>query len=321
MASWQAHLTSFVLRHLLKPRLAKATDVADARAAFRSRKTTLPPECTVTAAHVGGIPGEWMSCAGRESQATMLYLHGGGYIACNPETYRPITSAFACGGFRTFAADYRLAPEHQFPAAIEDCVASYRALLAETEAHRIVVAGDSAGGGLTLALLLSLQAQGLPLPAAAVLFSPLTDLTVSGGSATSNQRRCAMFNEAILLRVAENYLGTRDPRTPLASPLHAQLQGLPPLLIHVGEDETLRDDSVRLAERLRAAGNDVQLQVWPTVPHVWQLFHRVVPEGRQSLDAAIDFLRAHLPSSRAAPFATEELRNDLRTDQSAAATL
>jgi len=320
MASWQAHLTSFFLRHVLKPRLARASSIEQARAAFRGLTTPLPPGCTVTAARVGGVAGEWLSCDRPEAFGTLLYLHGGGYIACNPQTHRPITSAFACAGFRTFAPDYRLAPEHPFPAAIDDAVATYRALIAETEPRRMVLAGDSAGGGLSLALLLSLQQQGIALPSAAVLFSPLTDLSVSGASVSSNRHRCAMFNQPILQSAATFYLGDRDPRMPLASPLFAQLQGLPSLLIHVGANETLLDDSVRLTERLRATGNAVQLQVWPAVPHVWQLFHRFVPEARQSLSTAIGFLRDHLPSPMATPFAAE-VPDNLHTDQSAAATL
>lgn len=319
MASWQAHLISFFLRHVLKPRLAKATTVEQTRAAFRGRKTPLPAGCSITAGKVGGVPGEWITSNRAETAGTLLYLHGGGYVACTPFTYRPITTAFASAGLRTFAPDYRLAPEHKFPAGLDDAVAAYRALLAENDARRLVVAGDSAGGGLSLALLLSLQQQNLPLPAAAVLFSPLTDLTVSGASARSNSRRCAMFNEELLQQVAGHYLGALDPRLPLASPLFAQLQHLPPMLIHVGADETLLDDSLRMVERLRAGGNEVQSQVWATVPHVFQLFHQMLPEGRQSLAIAIDFLRTQLRTPL--PAFEPQVRGSQRTDESAAATL
>jgi len=320
MASWQAHLISFMLRHLLKPRLAKAVTIEQTRAAFRGTKTPLPAGCTINAARVGGVSGEWVTSTRAETAGTLLYLHGGGYVACTPYTYRPITTSFAAGGLRTFVPDYRLAPEHPFPAGLDDAISVYRALLAETEARRIVLAGDSAGGGLSLALLLSLQEQNLPLPAATVLFSPLTDLTVSGASARSNSRRCAMFSEAVLQQVAVHYLGDRDPRHPHASPLFAHLQRLPPLLIHVGADETLLDDSLRLVERLRAGGNEVQSQVWAAVPHVFQLFHRLLPEGRQSLASALGFLRTQLrnPVSLAPAAETQGSR---RADASAAATL
>jgi acetyl esterase/lipase len=320
MASWQAHLISFMLRHILKPRLAKASTIEQTRAAFRGSKTPLPSGCSIQASHVGAVPGEWVTSSRTETAGTLLYLHGGGYVACSPYTYRPITTAFACGGLRTFAPDYRLAPEHRFPAGLDDAISVYRALLTETEARRIVLAGDSAGGGLSLALLLSLQEQNLPLPAATVLFSPLTDLTVSGASARSNSRRCAMFNEAILQKVAGHYLGDLDPRQPLASPLFATLQRLPPLLIHVGADETLLDDSLRLIERLRAAGNDVQSQVWATVPHVFPLFHRLLPEGREALASAIGFMRTQLRNPLPAPATSAALDNQ-RTGASAAATL
>ncbi len=221
---------------------------------------------------------------------TLLYLHGGGFIACSPRTHRPITGWFARHGFRVFAPDYRLAPEHPFPAAVEDAVAAWRALRAATPG-RIVVAGDSAGGNLSLALMLALRNEGAVLPDAAALFSPATDMAGTGGSMHSNSGRDAMFRGDALQHLAAAYLGGADPRTPLASPLYGDLAGLPPLLIHVGEREVLRDDSTRLAERARAAGVLVDLQVWPVVPHVWQLAHATVPEARRSLAAAAAFLK------------------------------
>jgi acetyl esterase/lipase len=176
---------------------------------------------------------------------------------------------------------------------VDDAVAVYRGLLADTPSNRIVVAGDSAGGGLALALLLSLRDQGVSLPAAAALFSPLTDLASTGNSIRENSRRCAMFDSESIPRAAERYLGERDRRTPLASPLYADLRGLPPLLIHVGVNETLLDDSRRLAERAQAAGTQVESKVWPAVPHVWQLMHRWIPEGRESLAEASSFLHRY----------------------------
>jgi acetyl esterase/lipase len=241
---------------------------------------------------VGGIGGEWMIAEGVPNIATLLYLHGGGYFACTPQTYRPVTSSYALAGFRTFAPDYRLAPEHPFPAGIEDAIAAYRGLLEHHAPQQLVVSGDSAGGGLSMALLLSLRDRGMPMPAAAVLFSPFVDLAVTGESARTNSARCAMFTSESFGIAAGFYVGEGDRRAPLASPLYADLHGLPPLMIHVGADETLLDDSRRLAERARRAGVKVELKVWPAVPHVWQLFQQWIPEGRSSLrEAGMFFAR------------------------------
>jgi len=292
MASWQAKATSFVLRHWFKPMLARAPDALAARKIMNGRIRPPPRGVRVVAGTVGGVAGEWMTAEGVPTVATLLYLHGGGYFACTPQTYRPVTSSYALAGFKTFAPDYRLAPEHPFPAGIEDAIAAYRGLLESCAAQQIVVSGDSAGGGLSMALLLSLRERGIPMPAAAVLFSPFVDLAATGESARINSARCAMFDSESFGRAAGYYVGQGDRRAPLASPLYADLHGLPPLLIHVGADETLLDDSRRLAERAQRAGVKVELKVWPVVPHVWQLFQQWIPEGRSSLrEAGMFFAR------------------------------
>jgi monoterpene epsilon-lactone hydrolase len=290
MASWQAKATSFVLRHWFKPKLARAPDAPALR---RVMNQPIRPPLRGTRAvsgTVGGIAGEWVTAEGVPNIATLLYLHGGGYFACTPQTHRAVTSSFALAGFKTFAPDYRLAPEHPFPAGLEDAVAAYRGLLQDRSPQQIVVAGDSAGGGLSVAILVSLRERGVALPAAAALFSPFVDLAATGDSARTNSERCAMFTPDSFGRAAQFYVGDGDRRAPLASPLYADLQGLPPLLIHVGADETLLDDSTRLAERAQRAGVKVQLKIYPAVPHVWQLFHRYIPEGRSSLREAGMFL-------------------------------
>lgn len=292
---------SFVLRHTFKRKLARAKDASEARAVLNSGKFKVPSDVRITLASAGGVSGEWVEPVGKASPAVMLYIHGGGYFACSARTHRPYTTAFARIGFKVFAPDYRLAPEHPFPAALTDVVAAYRSVRAQNTAP-IVIAGDSAGGGLALSTMLKLRDEGDALPAAAALFSPMTDLVGSGQSRLANDGRCAMFRETGLARVREFYVARGgDPRDPLASPLYADLRGLPPMLIHVGADETLRDDSTQLAERARAAGVPVKLVVWPGVPHVWQMFHRFIPEGRQSLAAAAGFLSeaaAELSSKR-----------------------
>ena len=293
MASLQVHLAVWFTKWRVKRRLKGCRDYRAARSILRPLPYKIPASVRITPANLNGIPGEWVESP-NSGDTVMLYLHGGGYFGCSAETHRPITVWFALHGFRVFAPNYRLAPENPFPAAVDDAVAAYRGLLANGHsAQRLVIAGDSAGGGLALSLLLALRAAGTPLPAAAALFSPWTDLAATGESIRTNARRCAMFNGEDIGPSARYYLGTADPRNPLASPLYADLSGLPPLLIHVGADECLRDDSKRVAEKARAAGVPVELKIWPVVPHAWQLAHQILPEARQSLHETSEFLRKH----------------------------
>jgi epsilon-lactone hydrolase len=290
MVSWQAHVSVWIVKWRVKRRLRGVRDYRVARKIFRTDPYKVPASVNISPDQVGGISGEWVQKSDA-SKTVLLYLHGGGYFGCSPETHRTITVSFALHGFLVFAPDYRLAPEHPFPAALDDVVSAYRGLLDEGYSPKnIVFAGDSAGGGLALALLLALRELGVPLPAGAALFSPWTDLAATGDSIRTNAARCAMFNGQDIAYSARYYLGETDPRNPLASPLYADLTGLPPLLIHVGEDEVLRDDSTRLAERARAAGVHVELKVWPVVPHAWQLAPHLVPESRQSLRESAEFL-------------------------------
>ena len=295
MASWQAHIIVWILKTRVKRTLNTETDIGKARATLSAVKHKVPKGVTRSAEPVGGIAGEWLRPAAGGAAGTLLYLHGGGYFACSPQTHRPITGGFARRGLAVFAPDYRLAPEHPFPAAVDDAVAAYRGLLASgIPPGELVIGGDSAGGGLTLATLLSLRAAGDPMPAAAMLLSPWTDLAGTGETLRTNSRRDAMFTGVGMERAAAPYLAGTDARNPLASPLYAELGGLPPLMIHAGSYEVLLDDSRRLAERARAAGVDVSMQTWPVVPHVWQLFP--MPESGQSLDAAAAFLKGKLRS-------------------------
>ncbi|MGD0635373.1 MAG: alpha/beta hydrolase [Beijerinckiaceae bacterium] len=291
MASWQAHLLVPLLKLTIKRRLRAGGDVETARKVLGGRKPRVSREVSASNETIGGVDGEWSRPRGQSPVATMLYLHGGGYAACSPQTHRPITNAFAKAGFAVFALDYRLAPGHPFPAAIEDAVAVYRALLARgIGPEHLVVAGDSSGGGLALALLLKLRDLGEPLPAASMLFSPWTDLACTGASISANGKSCAMFDGDILRRGAAVYLAGADPRTPLASPLYADLHGLPALRIHVSGAETLLSDSTRFLERARAAGVPCGLRQWPSLPHDWQLM-RILPEAAESIEIAADFLK------------------------------
>ena len=293
MASLQAHLAVWFTKWRVKRRLKGCRDYRAARAILRPLPYKIPASVRITSSPVNGIPGEWVESP-NSTDAVMLYLHGGGYFGCSAKTHRPITVWFALHGFHVFAPNYRLAPENPFPAAVDDAVSAYRGLLANGHsAQRLVVAGDSAGGGLALSLMLALRAAGNALPGAAALFSPWTDLAATGESIRTNAARCAMFNGEDIGPSARYYLGDTDPRNPLASPFYADLSCLPPMLIHVGADETLRDDSTRLAEKARAAGVSIELKIWPVVPHAWQLALQILPEARQSLRESAEFLRRH----------------------------
>ena len=306
MASWRARIATWWIRRRIKPALGDMRDIARVRGLF---STSLPPPRGVSfrEAVVGGVRGEWVEAARRVPGATvgtLLYLHGGGFVGCSPRTHRTLTGALALHGHRLFVPDYRLAPEHPFPAAVDDVRAVWDALAAGHDPARdgrLAVAGDSAGGNLALGLMLGLRDAGARLPDAAALFSPATDLTGDSASLYGNAESDAMFAGGDALQhLAAAYLAGADAAQPLASPLRGDLAGLPPLLLHVGADEALRDDSLRLAEKARAAGVTVQLQVWPLLPHVWQIIPWL-PEAYQSLRLAARFLHEAVPATAAQP--------------------
>jgi acetyl esterase/lipase len=222
----------------------------------------------------------------------VLYLHGGGYIFGSPQTHRQVLIAMA-EAFRApaFGLDYRLAPEHPFPAAVDDAAKAYRWLLARYPEAAIVLAGDSAGAGLAIATALGVRDAGLPLPKAIVGFSPYSDLAVTGASIESNAKSCAMFTPRGIREAAALYLGGADARDPRASPLYGDFNGLPPMLLFASQHETLRDDTLRLAERAKAAGVQVQLIVRDRLPHVWPVFVRLLPEARDAFATVTDFAR------------------------------
>jgi acetyl esterase/lipase len=225
----------------------------------------------------------------------MLYLHGGGYVIGSLTTHRGLAGRLSqAAKARVLLIDYRLAPEHPFPAAVEDATAAYRWLLAHgCTPARLAIAGDSAGGGLTVATLVALRDAGQPLPAAGVCLSPWTDLEGLGESVTSKASADPIVQKEMLLRLASCYLGDADPRTPLAAPLYADLRGLPPLLVQVGTAEILLDDALRLAERAKAAGVAVTLEAWDDMIHVWQLFAPLLPEGQQAIARIGEFVQQH----------------------------
>ena len=234
--------------------------------------------------------------------AIVLYMHGGGYFTCSAKTHRPIIVAMAKAfDAPAYGLDYRLAPEHPFPAAVEDATSAYRWLVEKHPNARIVVAGDSAGGGLALATALAARDAGMPPARAIVGFSPWTDLAVTGASIEANAKSCAMLTPKGIRAGATLYLAGADPRDPRASPLYANLSGLPPMLLFASRHETLLDDTVRFAERASAAGVDVEVVLRDSLPHAWPLFSRFLPEAREALEVVTDFARrvAAVPSTAA----------------------
>ena len=287
-----------VLHHLEMRRQAGGgvrPGVAERRTGMDAFFGSLGPASGASADPVdaGGVPAEWVSTPGAEADRAVLYLHGGGYVVGSPASHRELAGRLsAASGARLLVIDYRLAPEHPFPAAVDDGTAAYRWLLGQgVDPSRTAVCGDSAGGGLAVAALVALRDAGDPMPAAGVCLSPWVDLEGLGESMTARAKFDLMVGREGLLESAAMYLAGADPRTPLAAPLYADLQGLPPLLIQVGASETLYDDSTRLAERARAAGVDVTLQTWEEMVHVWHLFAPLLPEGQQAIEAIGEFLK------------------------------
>lgn len=306
MNSWQSYLWKLLLRVSFKNKDFASMSVAEARGYFErmmDRVHKPDPTVTVLTIDAGGVPAEEIVPRGGASGRTILYLHGGGYYMGSPRTHRALTERLAMGlSARVIAPDYRLAPEHRFPAPVEDALKVYRWLLKTgVPAAAIAVMGDSAGGGLTFALLLGTKREGLDQPGCAVGFSPWTDLTGSGESLKRNAWADPLLDPRGMDALVRNYMGEEgDPRDPLASPLFGDLAGLPPSLIQVGDIEVLLDDSVRLAERARAAGVEVELEIWPGMPHVWQLMASHLPEARRALDRVYAFVRAHTTAARQA---------------------
>ncbi len=253
----------------------------------------LPADIGLEAIDAAGVAAEWVTAPEAQPDRVILYLHGGGYVIGSIRSHRELASRLSrAAGARVLLIDYRLAPEHPHPAAVEDATAAYRWLLSQGIAPaRIVVAGDSAGGGLTIATLVALRDAGQPLPAAGVCLSPWVDLEGIGDSMTSKASVDPMVQADGLRKMAQCYLGSNDPRTPLAAPLYAELSGLPPLLIQVGSAETLLDDSTRITERARKAGVDVKLEIWDDMIHVWQAFGPMLPEARQAIDVIGRFVQ------------------------------
>ena len=299
MPSWQFQLIRIVfrVRRILHPAtgvLNVTKERAETETLATNFKTKLPLTCIPV--EVNTVPGEWVAMPGASNKSVILYFHGGSYNSGSLASHRSLVAEIArAAKARLLNIAYRLAPEHPFPAAVEDAAASYHWLLAQgVLPSQIIVAGDSAGGGLALALLVSLRDSGEPLPAGAVCLSPWTDLTCTGASWKTNAKKDLMLDPGSILVSAQVYLGKADPRHPLASPLFADLNGLPPILIQVGSDESLLSDAQSFAERAKAAGVNVTLEVWEGMQHEWQFATNYLPESRQAVARIGEFIQKQL---------------------------
>jgi len=255
----------------------------------------LPTDVRCDPVDAGGVPAEWITTPGVVAERVICYLHGGGYVMGSINTHREVVSRLSrAASARVLILDYRLAPENPFPAAVDDSTAACRWLLSVgVDPARLVIAGESAGGGLTVATLVALRDAGESLPRAGICLSPWVDLECLGESMVTKAEIDPVLTRDSTLMWAKAYLGDTDPRTPLASPLYADLTGLPPLLIQVGTAEVLFDDATRLADRARAAGVDVILEPWDDMIHMWHSLAAILPEGEQAIDRIGEFIRQH----------------------------
>lgn len=274
--------------------------VQDMRAGMEAFAGAAPmPDGTICEpVDVDGVPSEWVTAPGADPTKAVLYLHGGGYAIGSIATHRALGANIShTVGARVLLIDYRLAPEHPHPAAVDDAVTAWRWLLKQgLDPKRMAISGDSAGGGLTFATLIALRDAGDPLPACAVPISPWTELEAVSDSWTTRAEADPMVHAAGLKLMADWYLNGQDARTPLAAPLHADLSGLPPIFVQVGDAEVLLDDATRIVERAKAAGVDATCEVIPDGIHVLHAFAPLVPEATAAVDRLAAFMRQHLPS-------------------------
>jgi len=272
----------------------KGLTLQQQRAGFEAApRFPLAEDVTCEEVDADGVPGEWIKVPGAATERVLFYLHGGGYALGSVNTHREMISRLArAAGVRALAINYRLAPENPYPAAIEDSVKAYRWLLAGgVKPGHVVIAGDSAGGGLTVATLVALRDAKVELPAAGVCISPWTDMECTGESLLASVEGDGMIVLDDIRQMANAYLGDADARTPLASPIYADLTGLPPLLIQVGGAEELHSDATRLAEKAEADGVNVTLESWDDMFHVWHSYATMLPEGQQAIDRVGEFIR------------------------------
>ncbi|MCP4658209.1 MAG: alpha/beta hydrolase [bacterium] len=294
-----------LLKHIIRAgERSSEVSLAELRESYATFLNKFPPveDLNLEPIDAGGVPAEWIDATERreaagETERRMLYLHGGGFVLGSITSHRHLVARISrASAARCLAIDYRLAPEDPFPAALDDAVAAYRWLLDHNvDPARLVVAGDSAGAGLGVIAMTVVRDQGAPLPAALVCISPWTDFEGNSDSLERNAELDPIVQREGLIKMAKLYLGDTDPHHPRVSPRAADLRGLPPTLIQVGESETLLDDALGLAEGAGAAGVEVELDLWPEMIHVWHHFAGRLKEGRQAIDKVGEFVRRRVP--------------------------
>lgn len=294
--SIRAGILRFLLRRTIKKQFAALDDPAALRDRVKAagRLTPkIPDDVSTEPVTANGVPCEWIRTDAADGDRALIYFHGGGYVLPGLEGHRDLAWRLADSArLAVLMVDYRLAPEHPFPAAVEDATDVWRWVMNEGYVpEKVAIGGDSAGGGLTVAALVNFKNLGLPLPNGALLLSPWTDLTASGDSVTQNAEADCMIDPAALDRFAALYMGDLDRRAPLASPLFADLSGLPATYIQAGSTEVLLSDAERLIDKLKASGVEALLDVWPKMPHVFPVFASRLPEGRQAIEKLGEFLR------------------------------
>ncbi len=301
MSSLQYHLFHFMIKHLVRP---GSVDFPYPEMRARMEQPIIGLKrlhldmsrgAAFESVSVDGVPAEWVQTPGKEASRAILYLHGGGWVIGSIITHRHLAAAIAKSSrARVLLIDYRLAPEYPFPAGLDDCLKAYRWLLDHGyRSQDLGIAGDSAGGNLALALLLCLKEAGEPLPAAAVCLSPATDLTEKSGDQHTPPVKDIILNPEAGRKWVRDYLAGHRPEDPYVSPLFGDLHNLPPILIQVGSEEMLLQDSIRFAEKAMAAGSQVEVDVWPGLWHVWQAFTPFMPESRRALEEVGKFFDQH----------------------------
>jgi epsilon-lactone hydrolase len=295
--SWQARWVELLLRATVKRRIPADVDLVALRREYEeddAEKFSVPLDVKRTPTSVGGVQGEWVEVPQSRPDRVLLYLHGGGFALRFPNLHARFAAAIGRSlGARALVVDYRLAPEHPFPAAVDDCLAAYHGLLARgIPATSIVVGGDSAGGNLTLVTLQRAKAAGVQLPSCAFAISPPVDATFSSRSFIENEHSDAVFRLATLLLLRGCYADADRLLDPSMSPLYGDLASMPPLLLQAGTRECLRDDAVRFAERARAAGVDVELELWHGMQHCFQLLP-FIPESHRAIASIARFAARH----------------------------
>lgn len=297
MASIRSKVCRMLTKYIIAPKFNPNKTIIEARRGMESltKFARLPSKTEVEKITFNSISAEWIYAYDAHEDRVILYLHGGGYNICSPNTHRELAARISKeSGAKVILLDYRLAPEHPFPCALDDATSAYRWLLdTGFTAENIAIAGDSAGGGLSLATAISLRDAGEPSPASIACISPWTDLEMSGNSIKTHADIDPMLNLQALKVMASNYIGECDPHSQLISPFYADLKGVSPLLIHVGSDEMLLDDSTRIAKKAKSAGVDVTIKIYDQMWHVFHFNAALMPEGKKAIEELGSFIRKH----------------------------